>query len=434
MVSGAAHITDLPLELLEHVMLISDPIDIASAAQACRLFRGLVYPASDDEHFWRALYLAQSFDDPRKAVTYLGNRRTDVKWREELQRIIRARTVVNDVAVCRPDERCQVLRTLLDMVTNVPPLPFPESEPTSHNVLWIQTLLQDGAFLDLKSHSHEEQQLRARLHTWFGLTDRDALATKRVESRAYVYSQRNYRSSNNFGPFLRDGSGIVNWVHMQQLAHVFACALVEKEEEEDPAFEICSMNLAFCQAVIPPSLDLNRETDWAGVEGLWRISYCFMDHRELLIYNDLNLPEDEPLDPTIFEEEELQETFSAVDIFFRVINVEQDPDHPTRPKINYVGEMDGNFTIVGYVKLTPDDQIRWHFVAGNGDHPVWWYDPCTYILHSLIISCQTAAKQSSWATVRSQYGVLGAWSTTMHDPMDPIGVYNIVRLTFHIRG
>jgi hypothetical protein len=46
-----------------------------------------------------------------------------------------------------------------------------------------------------------------------------------------------------------------------------------------------------------------------------------------------------------------------------VINVEQDPDHPTRPKINYVGEMDGKFSVVGYVKFTPDNQIRWHFVS-----------------------------------------------------------------------
>lgn len=404
MVSESACITDLPLEVLEHILVISDPIDVASTAQVCRLFRGLVYPVGED-HFWRALYLAQSFDDPRKAVTYLGNRRTDIKWREELQRIIRARTVVNDVTVCRPDERCQVLRTLLDMVMNIPPLPFPESEPTSRNVLWMQNLLQDGAFLDLESHSHEEEQLRARLHTWFGLTDRDALASKRVVSRAYVYSQRNYQSSNSFGPFMRDGSGVVDWVHMQKLAHVFASALVERDEDEGLGFEICSLSLTFCQAYIPPSLDLNRETDWAGVEGLWRISYCFMDHRELLIYNDLNLPQDEPLDHSIFEEGELQETFSAVDIFFRVINVEQDPDHPTRPKINYVGEMDGNFSIVGYVKLTPDDQIRWHFVAGNGDQPVWWGEAIVM------------------GNIRSQYGVLGAWSTTMHDPQDPIGPF-----------
>ncbi|KAG2046576.1 hypothetical protein BDR06DRAFT_964924 [Suillus hirtellus] len=404
MVSDTARITDLPLEVLEHILVILDPLDVASTAQVCRLFRGLVYSA-DDEHFWRALYLAQSFDDPRQAVSYLGNRRTDIKWREELQNIIRARTIVNDVTVCRPDERCQVLRTLLDMVTNLPPLPFPESEPTSRNVVWMQKLLQDGEFLDLESHSHEEEQLRARLHTWFGLTDKDALATKRVVSRAYVYSQRNYRPSNSFGPFMRDGSGVVNWVHMQKLAHVFASALVEKEEDEELAFEVCSMSLPFCQGFIPPSLDLSRETDWAGVEGLWRISYCFMDHRELLIYNDPNLPEDEPLDHTIFEDGELEETFSAVDIFFRVINVERDPDHPTRPKINYVGEMDGNFSIVGYVKLTPDHQVRWHFVAGNGDQPVWWGEAIVM------------------GNIRSQYGVLGAWSTTLHDPQDPIGPF-----------
>ncbi|KAG1818719.1 uncharacterized protein BJ212DRAFT_1446459 [Suillus subaureus] len=394
MVSDPACITDLPLEVLEHILVISDPIDVASTTQVCRLLRGLVYSAGD-EHFWRALYLAQPFDDPREAVTYLGKRRTDIKWREELQRIIRARTVVNDVTVCRPDERCQVLRTLLDMVTNVPPLPSSESEPTSRNVLWMQALLQDGAFLDLESHSHEEEQLRARLHTWFGLTDIDALPTKRVVSRAYVYSQRNYQSSNSFGPFMQDGSGVVNWVHMQKLAHVFASALG------------CSLSLTFCQAVIPPSLNMNRETDWAGVEGLWHISYCFMDHRELLIYNDPNIPEDEPLDLTIFEEGELQETFSAIDIFFRVINVEEDPDHPARPIINYVGEMDGNFSIVGYVKLTPDNQIRWHFVAGNGDQPVWWGEAIVM------------------GNIRSQYGVLGAWSTTLHDLQDPIAAAHI---------
>lgn len=280
MVSCVVRINDLPLEILEHILLISDPFDIARAAQVCRLFRGVVY--TEDEHFWRALYLAQPLDDPRKAVTYLGNRRTKIKWREELQLIIRARTIVRDVSVCQPDERCQVLRTLLDMVTNIPPLPFPESEPTSRNVLWVRALLQDGAFLDLESQSHEERQLRSRLHTWFGLTHRDGLAAKRIDSRAYVYNQRNYRSLNNFGPYLRDGSGSVNWEHMQKLAHVFARNLVERDGEEEVAFEICPLSLTFCQAIIPPGLDLDRESDWAGVEGLWRISYCFMDHRELI--------------------------------------------------------------------------------------------------------------------------------------------------------
>jgi hypothetical protein len=287
MVSSAVRITDLPLEVLEHVLLLLDPLDVAYAAQVCRLFRSLVY-AADDERFWRILYLAEPFDDPREAVTYLGSRRHGINWREELQRIMRARTVVNNVAVCRPHERCQVLRTLLDMVTNIPPLPFPECEPTSRNVLWMQTLLQDGAFLDQESESDEERQLRARLHTWFGLTNRDGLAAKRVDSRAYVYSQRNYGPWNSFGPYLRDGSGLVNWEHMQKLAHVFALTLVEKEQEEEAAFEICSLSLTFCQAIIPPGLDLDRESDWAGVEGLWRISYSFMDHRELL--SEISIP------------------------------------------------------------------------------------------------------------------------------------------------
>ncbi|KAH7924517.1 hypothetical protein BV22DRAFT_1035027 [Leucogyrophana mollusca] len=399
-------ISDLPLELLEHVLLISDPLDVASAAQAARLFRDLVYDTRD-EHFWRALYLAQAFDDPRSAVTYLGSPRTNIDWKGELQRIIRARTVFNNLSLCRPEERCTVIQTLLDMISNVPPIPFPDSPLQSRNVYWVTTLLRDGAFLDhdLWVLSNEERQLRARLHAWFGLTQRDGRPDKRVESRAYVYSLRNYRQSNAYGPFLKDGSGRVNWVHMQALQHVFAMVLIDVGEGEDVAFEICPMSLSFCQSIIPPGLNLDRESDWAGVEGLWRISYCFIDHRELLIYNDFNLSDDEPLDATIFEDPDIEETYASVDIFFRVIDVEHDPDHPTRPKINYIGELDGNFSIVGHVRLTPDNQVCWHFVAGNGDQPVW------------------SADAIHMGNVRSQYGILGAWSTVFHDAQDPVGPF-----------
>ena len=49
-------------------------------------------------------------------------------------------------------------------------------------------------------------------------------------------------------------------------------------------------------------------------------------------------------------------------VYFRVIDVEPDPIHPTRPKINFAGELDGNFSLVGSVQLTPDEQVWWHFV------------------------------------------------------------------------
>lgn len=52
-----------------------------------------------------------------------------------------------------------------------------------------------------------------------------------------------------------------------------------------------------------------------------------------------------------------------MDIYVRVAGIEPDPSHPTRPKINLVGEVDGKFHVVGFVKLTDDDQLWWHHVS-----------------------------------------------------------------------
>ncbi|KIK78769.1 hypothetical protein PAXRUDRAFT_16695 [Paxillus rubicundulus Ve08.2h10] len=406
-------IVDLPLELIEYIILILDPSDVSYIAQASRLFREIVY-GPNEQQFWRSMYLAQPLDDPRKAVTRLGSPRKDINWRVELQRIIQAHAVVTNVSRTgagfrrvESEERCRVMQTLLDLVSNVPPLPFRESEQMSRNIYWVQNLLRDGSFLECEEWvlTEEEEQLRARLHTWYGLTQRDGEAESRQASQAYVYSRRHYTASRSYGPFMPDGSMRVNWVHVRALAHVFGLILVELEgEEEEFAFDICPMGLLFCQSIIPPGLNLDEEDDWADVEGLWRIGYAFVDHREFIIYNDPRIPENEPLDTSIFEGAE--ETYSSIDLYFRVIDVEPDPLHQTRPKINFIGELDGNFTLMGFVKLTADDQVWWHFGGGNDNQPVWNGDAV------------------GLGNIRSQNGAVGLWSTVFHDDAeDPIGPF-----------
>ncbi|KAF9222953.1 hypothetical protein BS17DRAFT_755351 [Gyrodon lividus] len=401
-----AAIVQLPLELIERILFTLDPLDVPSVAKSSRFFRSVIY-GPNEQPFWRGLYLAQPFDDPRKAVTRLGSPRKDINWRVELQRIIRAKVVAKNLRVCRRDERCRVLQTLLDLVTNVPPLPFRESDQMSRNVYWVQSLLRDGTFLEHDQWvlTDEEEQLRARLHTWYGLTRRDGEAEIRQASRAFVYSRRNHTASRAYGPFMPDGSMRVNWIHVRALAHVFGLILIEMEgEEEEIAFEICPLGLSFCQSIIPLGLNLDEEDDWAGVEGLWRIGYAFVDHREFIIYNDPRVPENEPLDTSIFEDAE--ETYSSIVLYFRVINVEPDPSHPTRPKINYIGELDGTFTLVGFVKLTADDQVWWHFGGGNDNHqPVW------------------NGEAIGLGNIRSPCGAIGVWSTVFHDADDPIGPF-----------
>ncbi|KAI6139376.1 hypothetical protein BKA82DRAFT_141212 [Pisolithus tinctorius] len=422
-----ACVVDLPLELLEHILYMLDPLDVSRIAQSNRFFRKIVYLTPNYQRFWRGLYLALPLDDPRDTVTYLGNprlRRGTSAMGRELQRIIRARTIVRNPQLSRKGEWKEVLTTLLELATTLPPVPFAESECTSRNVAWVQRLLQDGAFLDIESTTddQDESQMLARLHTWVGLTQRDVTRPRaRVASRAFVYDLRNFRSENLFGPFMLDGTMRVDWKCMWALAHVYGMKWIEMEKEETGDYSdrdvdmdmnnewySCPLSLPFCQSVIPPGMNLDTELDWAGVEGLWYLGYSFLDHREFLskdfiLFYCLPCVLSDALDTSIFEGDDVPEMHASVTMYFRVISTEHDPDHPTRPKINYAGELDGQFSVVGYVKLTSDDQTWWHFAGGNGDQPVW--------------NCEGVGLGG----VRSQAGVLGTWSTVFHDAEDPVG-------------
>ena len=219
-------------------------------------------------------------------------------WKRELQRFIRARTVLRrHPARCRPAERAAVLQTLLDLVCNVPPRtldPLASGalggafEPESMNLKWVAGALQTGGenFLDAiedadadEEWTEEERQLHARLHVYFGLTPRDSEFGRRVASRAYVYSMRNCTAASGYGPFARDGSFRVNWVHVQAVHHAVSMHLVRGFDDEG----VMPMSMPYIQPVLIPLLqDADGGQDWAGISGMWRCSFCFCNHQELL--------------------------------------------------------------------------------------------------------------------------------------------------------
>ena len=279
--------TDLPPELIEEVLIYCDPIDVACAAQTCSALRTIVY-CSDDSKLWRELYLMQPFDDPRICVSQDGRPRSSpIFWKDDLQRIMRARTVVTSekgLAVLKPGEVKEVLETFLMLVCYVPPWrEFDASlSQISLNLVWVAALLKSG-FLDQvekQALSDTERQLVSRLHTYFGLTQDDLKPEARVKSRAFVYCLRNYRPENEYGPLL--ASGKVNWIHMQAIHHVVSMHLVDMSNEEPLILALFPMTLPFTQAAIPRGLVLDEEKDWAGVEGAWTVNFCFCDHRDLL--------------------------------------------------------------------------------------------------------------------------------------------------------
>ncbi|KAI0252115.1 hypothetical protein BJV78DRAFT_1125038 [Lactifluus subvellereus] len=389
----------LPPEILEQILSSMDPLDVASFSQTCKAYYDLVYRPGDN-HLWRTLYLAQPFDDPRHSLTPRLNRipPESIDWKRSLQAIIRARTVLADPSKCRPGERETILRTLVKMLRSSPPAPSFGEKTLSENVVWLVAMLRDGVFLAEPSGSTAaELQLRAYLLVHLGLTPNDSASASKASARAFVYDMRNYRYDSSFGPYMPDGSGRINWVHVYAIHRTIAMHLVDLREDEPFVFPLIPISMPYCQGIIPDGLDLSKTRDWAGIEGLWHCTFSFVDHRELL-RND-----SEPLNTTVFRDPEFREVFRVLPVHFRVIGTERDPDHATRPRLMFAGEVRDGQTMVGRVEMTPDEHLRWKWVCGENGQTIW--------------SCDAVQVGG----VRSPYGVLGSWTTVFHDLHDPVG-------------
>ena len=279
------HTIELPTEIIEEILVQCDPIEVSKAAQTCSALRTLIYNFHDSK-LWRDLYLAEPLDDLRKCVSQHGHP-AQVDWKRNLQRIVRAREIVANLSLLKPGELEEILQTLLMMILYHPPVSSNTATTVSSlNLRWLSNILQHG-FIDqveeMTSLTFAERQLLSRLHCYYGLTEKDMERQARVKSRVYVYTMRNYRPENDYGPLL--SSGAVNWEHMQALHHVVSMHLVDLEETgtEFPSFP---MSLPQTQIVIPvgPNEEEGKENqeDWVGLEGSWVISFCFCNHRDLI--------------------------------------------------------------------------------------------------------------------------------------------------------
>ncbi|KAF9442675.1 hypothetical protein P691DRAFT_810247 [Macrolepiota fuliginosa MF-IS2] len=441
----------LPQELMEEILMLCDPVDVARVAMCCRRMYGIVYGdilqvdtsaagergRRERRAFWKALYLAQPLDDPRVCVNWLGDSRVSgastvegedddgdsVDWQNEVKRIVRARSIVSDVCLCRDEKELrEVLETFLGLVEWVPPLRGRDGPGSdlARNLVWVPVVLKE--FLDdivggvpessVESEgtsvgetqlwrvpprvkwSSKTKQLHAHLHTLYGLTRSDLGRRTRVDSRAFVYDMRKYTAENEYGPF-KAGGKLVDWVHVQQIHHAVSMHIVwdsvqrlfAGDEEREFQYMIYPMSMPLTQTLIPrgggegeeedvgriPPVDVSSENneeslpegaDWAAVGGIWNVCFCFCDHRELIAYNE---PVDGTgeLDTSLFEEEDFTEIFRQLVVDIHVTRVAEDPEHPGRPIIGFVGEMrpPSTSTMYGIVQLTSDNHLKWQFVS-----------------------------------------------------------------------
>lgn len=57
------------------------------------------------------------------------------------------------------------------------------------------------------------------------------------------------------------------------------------------------------------------------------------------------------------------EIYRKITIKFRLVRSEPDPNYPTRPKLFIHGGIGGDSQMNGWIAMTPDQNVRWHFVS-----------------------------------------------------------------------
>lgn len=266
----------LPTEIIEHMLTLCAPRDVASFAQTCRLARLVIYKSSD-HHLWRELFLAAQFDDLRSSPNLSPEHRVD--WQAELKDRVEAELILggSDVADnVREDALAVVLRAIHQAL--------PAGPTMSASIAWAQRVLKPH-FESIATSGSSSQNL-AQVLAYSGLTHSnpsDAADGLRTKSRAYVYDLRHYTIESNYGVFQTRKTVAdtrvyePNWVHIQYCVNDILMNVFDLT----PGHVLPPRGLEATRAYSAPESDSRADNDWAGVEGVWRRYVCFMDYRDL---------------------------------------------------------------------------------------------------------------------------------------------------------
>ncbi|KAL8279820.1 hypothetical protein RQP46_007670 [Phenoliferia psychrophenolica] len=277
----------IPPETLDAILELLDPVDVAAFSAVCRATRDF---CRENAHLWTTLFL-QHFDPPQPSPDH-----TLFEYQAVLKARIRARGLINlahtdgqlprVVAAFPP-----TLATFIAIAQTAP-------GPNGRNLAFLATLFPYTStaftaewlsmYLDpkraevapvVRQHAAHFELLHGPTRMYEGF--------RRLQALRRVYDLQNYSKDTSFGPFLKDGSGRVDWVLLESIRRVSDYQLVIHVEREgwgtnpttDAGLEESigrDKGRGWADSV---RRDVSRGTrDWAGVEADWIGTYGFLDH------------------------------------------------------------------------------------------------------------------------------------------------------------
>ncbi|KAI1336294.1 hypothetical protein F5Y15DRAFT_395157 [Xylariaceae sp. FL0016] len=436
-------LSDLPPEILHHILAYVDPHDLAWIPGTCRQF---YHAVTGNSALFKLVYL-NHLDKPPK---------NDVNFEQALKDVVRLQVI------CRresPKAKKQEINYVHDVVTTMlknaagatsnGDRPFASATfPRSRNASLLSEIFKkesnQAAFLcrsliyeraraeweadkRIPGPPRPENQKSAHLHCLYGVPLLLAYPTAHRHTRSHkmtpfacskVYDLRQYTEKTRWGPFMDDDTGNVDWEKVEAIMLVLGANLIKLHLDQ---FPICRV---FCQSPFAgtwpgsynalPRVDKPEGLELAdpyGVTGTWMRVVCFLDYTDFYEFNFANVePASHIPRPALHAGEATRL------ILMRITVTKIEPPGPedgqALPVVHFSGisrslddsfDENANSDLRGTVRLTREGEVRW----------------TTFSVFSGMERWRSESVQIGG--VRSAKGVLGNWFDKDYDPRGPAG-------------
>ncbi|ETI21779.1 hypothetical protein G647_05848 [Cladophialophora carrionii CBS 160.54] len=435
----------LPHEILAVILSFLDPQSIIRFGRTCKTAYASTGP--QNQILWKSAFL-HVFDDPDEAWSMTPgtppstNERgfdfhTELSKRFIALQAVRTRSCgSND----RAEAYIEALLSILDTAKFTPnardiangKVPIEDDRYTSLNLQILSNLAEwregiESLIYDTPSREfsprpitrsmtvRESERCRtsraSRLHVMYGLTNWERVEHKaRGAARRKVYDWTLIGADNDYAPFLRDGSGKVDWPLLEGVATVMRLN-----------FSKCVDQIAapegFCYSLPHRTLvDPTTPEDWARATGPWLGTYAFLDYADLWTYNNW----EGQAEPRMTLDGEPEDCGDLMRLTLKLDpSISSDPRLQTKlpistdlPVLYFSGHSRGYngmrrliIAVRGFACLVPGSrEVRWRFLINYGGQDHW-----------LLEGIQPGGVRSG--------GIFGIWTHCDHEVNTPSGPF-----------
>ncbi|KAI1426835.1 hypothetical protein F5Y12DRAFT_793566 [Xylaria sp. FL1777] len=441
-------LTDLPPEIVYHILGYVDPQDLAWIPRTCK---SLYHAVSANTTLFKQVYL-NHLDAPSGGP---------VDWERSLKGLVKLRHLCNRSGVDNKKDELdfvhQTVTTLLRHASTNGARPgsgarVPQSRNADILIDLFSAESNQEAFLcrsfiyeraRAEFHSRDirywhgppkpEHQKSAHLHCLYGVPLLYAYPSTHRQTRhnlmhpfacSKVYDLRQYTEKNKWGPFLDDGTMRIDWEKVEAVMIVLGANMTN--------LGISSLRMCETFCVVPfagtwpnswkshlpapPSpddeLDDKERLDPYGITGVWLRVVCFLDYTDFFAYNFGAEAQPPPHVPRQAISVGQATRLILMRIFVTAIEKPGPEDGQELPVVHFKGvsrSLDQSFDenadsdLRGTVRLTPEGEVCWTTFSIFGGVERWRSE-----------SVQVGG-------VRSSKGVLGHWFDKDFDPRGPAG-------------